>query len=551
MDRFAELEEQLRFLQIEIELERKARARERAEHEVQMADFEGRGTTGRVASSRSPSNGRGEPIGSSSSSTQKGIHRTTQGASSSPHSNSSNATRDIRLSVPLCRTSDVLYVTPPSSKSILSPPRPVEAAGSSGGVSRRQTTPTARRATSASGRNSATPVTKTAKESPAATSLTRHRADGSSEQIQTTEKAAKKEEPPARRASPAARTATTPNRLSSGSPTVRRAVTGTPRAQVMRSAASPRSSRPASSPAVAAPMSVAHAWYKFVNLVAGALSEDELALISAETLNSLLDSFHVTDSEERAQIEAHWSLLQRVVAEDASSLPSVVEVLHGGKSFNLRPDPLKPKLSKRVALDPQRFAGPRTSNIHDAVVPQNSRKEGRTVTPLRSIVPVASNPNEVETAEMYRKPCVHKVAVSETPATPRGEGIVTFAPRYSEDQVQRGLRAWGGTSEVTFDHPRKKECLRTDLEAPRSSLLGAMETHREALPKRGVRTYPTSHSNGDEHVESSLARRGHHAAGNRRDSLTTGFVVALPSRSPQPSTPLSPRQARTPFAVDA
>lgn len=282
-------------------------------------------------------------------------------------------------------------------------------------------------------------------------------------------------------------------------------------------------------------------WRDFCALVAGALTEEELALVSAETLTNLLDSFQIFDDVTRAQIEAQWSILNREVEESISRSSRGA----GGKpDFDLRPDPPRPKLSKRTLLEKRPLSGwssnPNQTCDDSPVTPRGGRVLLRPTTPLRS------NPNDMETPDLgnKRRSSVKKVSDPNPPVSPRPEGLATNIPQpQSRDMNLRGIKSSGSTR--TCEKEAKVEGLRAHI-GPRESF--SLGTTTEPEPRaRGLRTYSMSHTPGDE----CGTPRGTNVAARKRDSILTDSIVLSGSFGSRTFSPtLSSRQLRTPFAVD-
>ncbi|CUF83443.1 Hypothetical protein, putative [Bodo saltans] len=290
-------------------------------------------------------------------------------------------------------------------------------------------------------------------------------------------------------------------------------------------------------------------WDSFVARVQ-VLDSHELALVTAETLTKLLDSFGIVDEIERAKVEAQWSIFQREADEMVGRFG-----IHNS-DFNLRPIPGKPKLSRRTPLDRQ-STPTRSSNPNDAgdnrVTSASRSPASIRMTPTRT--PVSSDPNQLLTKDhgSYRKPSFKKA--TEIPKVEaRPEGIMSVPKPESNEQRFRGIRSAGSTHQTTRDASP------IGLKAPLAPVNEFGSFHHEASPlglprrssmgARGIRTFDSESSAHDDYFGMHL--KSPRSSFVRRDSLALSSGPASPTLggSSARRTPLSSRQARTPFAVD-
>jgi hypothetical protein len=225
-----------------------------------------------------------------------------------------------------------------------------------------------------------------------------------------------------------------------------------------------------------------HAWDKFCATARTEFAPKELALVSAETLHSLMDHYKIRSSIERAQIEGQWALLQEgkaSVGENAtpkptpnSKRPPVKRAAHP-TAFDLGGDLGKPHLTSRVLLQPEgiRPSDPNQTTSGSALV----RSQSATVL-LRPRDVGASNPNETQTRSESMKLCFARTqSPTASKDTPRGMRHVT-GPQ-SGEFTPRGIRS-NGHAQMGGDAVR-----------PYGVKCHIDPTHEDRTPRRGVRTF--------------------------------------------------------------
>lgn len=302
------------------------------------------------------------------------------------------------------------------------------------------------------------------------------------------------------------------------------------------------------------------AWHRFAVMAQHVLKEDELPLVSAETLGKLLDVFGVTDEFERAQIEAQWSIYQHDAEELASNGTGRYFGIHD-QPFDLRMTPGKAHMSHRRPLSRGRgSANPNDAGAAEYATPRKST--GKHIA-HHDAVPVTSNPNAVQTpdAASHRRPSIRVVDGSPTAESrylaERKQSIaIVPGPDDGRERVERGIKSSGST----HCDPNRPPAVGISTSArPRDSFVLRSELHDD-VPRQssGLRTYSMSLSSPDRAFPSSPRTV------LRRDSLVTESAARYEKRShvdgesfgkrinsvSSLSASTSLRQLRTPFAVD-
>lgn len=292
------------------------------------------------------------------------------------------------------------------------------------------------------------------------------------------------------------------------------------------------------------------AWQRFSERVSGVLTEEELWLVSAETLGKLLDSFGVIDDVERAQVEAQWTIYQRAIEESVASAGSWFG-LHN-QDFNLRQEPQKSHFSRRTPLR-QRTPGkadPNTAGDSGMSATSTPRKGGGVSTshahPHKA---VSSNPNEVHTKDegSYRRPSYKHVTMVPGPdIRDRPQGIAAVPQPESKDIKLRGIRSAGSTR-MDESSPKSFGLKTSIAPADEYGSFHCTSSEREGSRSFGIRTFSQVMSPDQSFPTSPRVRL-------KRDSLTTESSLRCPQGSTlqqrRPSPVLSSRQSRTPFALD-
>lgn len=287
------------------------------------------------------------------------------------------------------------------------------------------------------------------------------------------------------------------------------------------------------------PTALQHAWDRFCVLAKAQFTPKELALVSAETLDQLLNFYSIRNAIERAQIEAQWALLQEgkdTVGDNATpriKIPnkrtSIVQASHGSQ-FNVPPPRMDPRLSKRQLLiaEAPKPSNPNQSTSGSALIRSNS-------TPFikpRDVAP--SNPNDTQSRPTTPRLCFRRCDTAPLGnEVPIIRGMMHVSGPHSKEHLDRGLRSEGSTKEgVDRNKPNGVRC-NIDHELKEDHRRGVRTTYdKDSSPTRVPR--PTKIVSTPPHIQ--RAHLGTHTLG--------------PNGRRPPAPVLSPRQAWTPFAVD-
>ena len=236
-----------------------------------------------------------------------------------------------------------------------------------------------------------------------------------------------------------------------------------------------------------------HAWDKFCATARSEFTPKELALVSAETLHSLMDHYKIRSSIERAQIEGQWALLQEgkaTVGETATPKPAAtarrptVRRANHPTPFDLGGDLGKPHLSARPALHGE---GIKSSNPNETTSGSALVRSHSTTVLLRPREAGQSNPNDTQCRSQTPKLCFRR-AESPGPGKETPRGMRHVMPKESGEFTPRGIRSQGSTHQGGDD--ARAQGIRCGIDSKDGA-----ET-----PRRGVRTFeqvgsPTHHRN--------------------------------------------------------
>ena len=315
------------------------------------------------------------------------------------------------------------------------------------------------------------------------------------------------------------------------------------RAQTAHSPGSPNSSPNARKPETAAERrqttALQHAWNKFCVKASGEFKPQELALVSAETLDELLTHYGVNDAVEKAQVEAQWALLQEgkdTVGENAtkqrvrSQKRGPLHLPTHPTEFVVEMAPPKKSLSRRTPLRDER---PRPSNPNDTTSASPHIRITSGTVPLTPRSAAASNPNETQTTSPAWRSCAGR---TQSPASRKSpaRGMMHVQGPVSGEFTPRGRYADGGISRQGGDAARPQ------------GIRCNNEIHTDPSGnKRGIRTFDGQHSPTRVPRPSKIVSTPPHV---ERARLGTETLYSSPSLRRR--EPLESLQRRTPFALD-
>jgi hypothetical protein len=305
-----------------------------------------------------------------------------------------------------------------------------------------------------------------------------------------------------------------------------------------RGASSPR----AASPAVAAKQpetALQHAWNKFCVRARGEFTPQELALVSSETLESLLVHYGTTNAVEKAQVEAQWALLQEgLQATTNPTLRKPGAKRRGPLNFPNHPAPFEvdvslggPHLSRRTPLRDEAARGSNPNDTTSASGFVRTTSGTRPLTPRRAGV---SDPNDTQGVSSPWRSCVGPTDGPRVRPSPH-RGMMHVSGPTSGEYTPRGIRSEGSTR--MGSDSAKAEGLRVHLESHKDT-----EGNR-----RGIRTYVQESSPTFVQRPSKIVSTPPHI---ERSRLATETLVNSPHSRRQAPQAVEPLQRRTPFALD-
>lgn len=292
------------------------------------------------------------------------------------------------------------------------------------------------------------------------------------------------------------------------------------------------------------PTALQHAWDKFCVRARDQFTPKELGLVSAETLQALLEHYKMRSHVERAQVEAQWALIQEgkdTVGEQATPKPQpnarrpAVKRAQHPAEFDVGPDHNKPKLSIRalIAAEEPKGSNPNESTSASGFV----RSHSHTVL-LRERTAGPSDPNDTQSRPGTPRLCFKRTQ-SPGPSVETPRGMRHCPEPNTKEYTPRGIRSNGNTH-MGGDNARA-EGIKTGIDG----------TGGGATPRRGVRTYdsaqsPTRHRrysvhvNTPPHLERSTLLSGTLARGNPNEWEASRRASKRPSAY----------ESRVPYALD-